>query len=64
MSCYMENGVDPDLDLHCFRLSFISGFILFLKNFMHGISKVRAKLSSLCIICSLGKVKFSLDKYI
>ena len=32
MSCYMENGVDTDLDLHCFRLSFISGFILFLKN--------------------------------
>ena len=31
---------------------------------MHGISKVRAKLSSLCIICSLGQVKFSLDKYI
>ena len=30
---------------------------------MHGISKVRAKLSSLRI-CSLGQVKFSLDKYI
>ena len=27
-------------------------------------SKVRAKLRSLCIICSLGRVKFSLDKYI
>ena len=31
---------------------------------MHDISKVRAKLSSLCIICSLGQVKFSLDTYI
>ena len=33
---------------------------------MHGItiSKVRAQLSSLCIICSLGQVKFSLYKYI
>ena len=28
---------------------------------MHGISKVKAKLSSLCIICSLGKVNFSWD---
>ena len=31
---------------------------------MHGISKVRAKPSSLCIIYSLEQVKFSLDKYI
>ena len=31
---------------------------------MHCIGKVRAKLSSLCIICSVGQVKFSLDKYI
>ena len=28
------------------------------------ISKVKAKLSSLSIICSLGQVKFSLDKCI
>ena len=54
-----------DLDLHCFLIEFISGFILFLKSLiMHGISKVRAKLSSLCIIYSLEQVKFSLDKYI
>ena len=25
---------------------------------MHGVSEVRDKLSSLCIICSLGQVKF------
>ena len=31
---------------------------------MHGISIIKAKLSSLCIICSFGQVKFSLDKYI
>ena len=31
---------------------------------MHGIRKVRAKLNSLCIICSLGQVKFSFYKYI
>ena len=31
---------------------------------MHGISIVRAKLSSLCIICSLGQVNFSFDKCI
>ena len=33
--------------------------ILYFKEFMHGVSKVRAKLGSLCIICSLGQVKFS-----
>ena len=42
-----------DLDLE-----FISIFKLFL-----GISKVRGNLRFLCIICSLGQVKFSLDKY-
>ena len=30
---------------------------------MHGVSKVRAKLSFLCIICSLGQVEFSLYKF-
>ena len=30
---------------------------------LHGISKVSAKLKCLCIICSLGQVHFSLDKY-
>ena len=53
------------LDLHCFQLSFISGFILHaFKEFIHGTSKLKAKLSSLCIIYSLGQIKFSLDKYI
>ena len=33
------------------------------KEFMHGISKVRAKRSSMSTICSLGQVKFSFDKY-
>ena len=28
------------------------------------INKVRDELGSLCIICSFGQVKFSLDKYI
>ena len=28
------------------------------------IDKVRDELGSLCIICSMGQVKFSLDKYI
>ena len=59
MPCRMENSVNPvqkpaDLDLLCFQF----------KEFTHGISKVRAKLSSLCIIYSLGQVKFPLDKYI
>ena len=51
-----------DLDLHCFQLSL---YLVYtdLKEFMHGISKIRAKMSSLCIICSLEQVKFSLDKY-
>ena len=38
--------------------------ILYFKKFMHGVSKVRAKLGSFCIICSLGQVKFSLYKCI
>ena len=56
-SC-MENRVDPD---QLFSIEFISGFILFLKRFKNGISKVRAKRSSLYIICRLVQVKFSLD---
>ena len=52
-----------DLDLHCFQLSLYLVSNCF-KDFLHGISKVRAKLSYLCIICSLGQVKFSLDRYI
>ena len=59
MLCCIENSVDPDQlalkqpadqDPHCFPLR--SGFIFF------------KSLSSLCIFCSLGQVKFSLDKYI
>ena len=34
------------------------------EKFTFGISTIRAKLSCLCIICPLGQVKFSLDKYI
>ena len=41
----------------------ISGFILFAKEFIYGLSTVSAKLSSLYIICYLGLVKFSVDKY-
>ena len=51
------------LDLHCFQLSLYLVSDCF-EEFMNGISKVRAKLISLCIICSLGQVKLSLDKYI
>ena len=57
MSCCMENTVYPDqlanlkkpadLDLHCFQLTlYRSGFILFIKEFINGISKEQAKLSS------------------
>ena len=66
----MKNSVAPDqltckvdLDLHCFQLSLYLVSDCF-EDFMNGISKVRAKLSSLCIICSMGQVKLSLDKYI
>ena len=54
------------LDLHCFQLSLylVSDFYTVFNEFMHGISIVRAKLSSLCTICSLRQVIFSLDKYI
>ena len=52
-----------DLDLHCFNCFNICFHTVFIE-FMHGISKVRAKLGSLCIICSLGQVRFSLDKYL
>ena len=45
-----------DLDLHCFQLSLHLVSYSF-KEFRHGIFKVRAKLSSLCNICSLGQVK-------
>ena len=59
--------MDPDqlayLDIHCIH-EFKSGFILFIKSFIYEISKVRDNLSSLCIICSLRKVKLSLDMYI
>ena len=58
--CCMQNIVDPDqlassadLDLHCFQLS-----LYLVTECTHGISKIRAKLSSSCIICSLGQVKF------
>ena len=47
-----------------FSLEFISDFILFSKKLTFTISTVSAKLSCLCIICPLGQVKFSLDKYI
>ena len=64
----LENSVDPDQLASSevswsgptlFSIEFISGFILFFKEFMHGISKVRAK-----PICSMGLVKFFLDKNI
>ena len=44
-----------------FSIEFISDFIFItvFKEFMHDSSKVRAKLSSLCIICSLRQVNFS-----
>ena len=44
--------MDPDLDLQ------FSIELTVFKEFMHGISKVRAKLSSVCIICSLGQVHY------
>ena len=55
------NSLDPDQ-----LASFISGYILFLNESIHVycLSIFRAKLSSLCIICSLGQVKISLDKYL
>ena len=63
MSC-VENSVDPDQlassevsgsGSTLFSIKFKSGFMLgFFKEFIYGISKVRAKLSSWCIICSLG----------
>ena len=34
------------------------------KKFIHDINQVRAKLSSLCIICSLRQIEYSLNKYI
>ena len=34
------------------------------KKFTFGFSTIRAKLSCLCIICPLGQVKFSSDRYI
>ena len=43
----------------------MSGFILFLKslyNHVYCFNTLRAKLTSLCIICPLGQVKLSLDK--
>ena len=67
MSCYMKNSVDADqpadLDLHCFQLSLYRVSYCY-EELKHCISKVRAKLSSSCIICSLGQEKFSFDKYI
>ena len=41
-------------------------FILFSKEFIHVycLSIFRAKLGSLCIICSFGQVNLSLDKYL
>ena len=62
----MDLEKPADLDLQ-FSLEFISGFILFYRVtciIFLGISKISAKLSSLCSIRSLGQVKFSLDKYI
>ena len=57
--------MNPDQLL--FSMEFIFGFILFKKEFKHVnycLSTLKAKLSSLCIICSLGQVKPSLDKYL
>ena len=63
ISCLLQKPAD--LDLHCFQLSlYLSSLILFSIKFTFGISTVRAKLSCLYIICHLGQVKFSQDKYI
>ena len=51
-------------DLNLFSIELLSGFILFLKSLCMVINKGWDKLGSLCIISSLGQVKFSLDKYI
>ena len=49
------------MDQHCFQLSlYLVSY--FFKECMY-VYQQRPKLSSLCIICSLGQVKFSLDKY-
>ena len=59
MLCCIENSVNPDQlalkqpadqDPHCFSIEI---WFHFFKSW-----------SSLCIFCSLGQVKFSLDKYI
>ena len=65
LTCCIENSVKKpaDLDLHCLHLCLYLVSYCF-KECMHGISKVRSKLSSLCTICSLGQVKFSFDNYI
>ena len=39
-------------------------FLLFFKEFIYDFNTYRAKLNSLCNICYLGQVKFSLDKCI
>ena len=66
MSCCTGNIANKpaDLDLCCFQLSLYLVSYCFLKSLCMVINKIRDKLGSLCIICSFGQVKFSLDKYI
>ena len=71
LMCCGKNSADLDQlassESTLFSIEFMSGFILFLKNLYNHVycfSTLRAKLSSLCIICSLGQVKLSLDKYL
>ena len=56
MSCCMENIVkkQADLDLCCFHLSLYIWFHTVFKSLCMITDKVRDKLGSLCIICSLG----------
>ena len=71
LSC-MENSVDPDQlasseaissGSSLFSTKFVSGFIQFLKEIIHGISKERAKLNSLPHYLFFGTSKISLGKY-
>ena len=58
----MENSVDPDqLAFTLFSIEFIVyiWFHTVLKKFIYGLSKRRAKLSSLCIIRSVLRDKYN-----
>ena len=69
MAYCIDSSVDPDqltfrsplIRIHSFQLNLN---LVYKRVYINGIKEVRAKLRSLCIICSLGQVKYSLDKYI